>query len=189
MPISPPQVSELVEKLVAEQGFDLEDVTVNRRDGQDELTIVVDRDGGSDLDVLADLSNRISEVLDAVPELAEGDPYVLEVTSPGVDRPLTLPRHWRRNAGRRVAVDVAAREGSEARSVTGRIGKLTGETVEIVMNHRGRIAVESIPLDAVTTAVVQVDFSQPSVTELELCGLDADEIERRRARDRTQLNN
>ncbi len=56
------------------------------------------------------------------------------------------------------------------------------------MNHRGRIAVESIHLDAVTNAVVQVDFSQPSATELELCGLDADEIDRRRARDRTQLN-
>ncbi len=62
MPISPPQVSELVEKLVEDQGFDLEDVTVTRRDGTDELTIVVDRDGGSDLDVLADLSNRISAV-------------------------------------------------------------------------------------------------------------------------------
>lgn len=197
MSISPPQVSELVEKLVVEQGFDLEDVTVNRRDGQDELTIVVDRDGGSDLDVLAELSNRISEVLDAAPELADDDPYTLEVTSPGVDRPLTLPRHWRRNAGRRVAVDVAGGADAEARSVTGRIGKLvpggdtdedTGGRVEIVMNHRGRIAVESIPLDAVTNAVVQVDFSQPSAAELELCGLDADEIDRRRARDRTQLN-
>ncbi|WP_232719271.1 ribosome maturation factor RimP [Gordonia metallireducens] len=189
MPISPPQVSELVEKLVVEQGFDLEDVIVNRRDGQDELTIVVDRDGGSDLDVLADLSNRISEVLDAVPELADEDPYVLEVTSPGVDRPLTLPRHWRRNTGRRVAVDLAPDEGSDERSITGRIGKLDETNVEIVMNHRGRIAVETIPLEAVTRAVVQVDFSQPSVAELELCGLDADEIERRRARDRTQLNN
>ena len=56
MPISPTQVRELVEKLVAERGFDLEDITVRSRDGQEELSIVVDRDGGSDLDVLADLA-------------------------------------------------------------------------------------------------------------------------------------
>ena len=65
MPISPTHVSELVQKLVAERGFDLEDVAVRTRDGQEELSIVVDRDGGSDLDVLAGLSTEISDLLDA----------------------------------------------------------------------------------------------------------------------------
>ncbi|MEO9328733.1 ribosome maturation factor RimP [Gordonia aurantiaca] len=186
MPISPPQVSELVEKLVADQGFDLEDVTVTRRDGTDELTIVVDRDGGSDLDVLAALSNKISEILDAIPDLSD-DPYVLEVTSRGVDRPLTHPRHWRRNLGRRVEIRLTDGDDGAKRTVTGRIGRLGESQVEIVANHKGRIAVETVDLAEVVKAVVQVDFSQPSVRELELCGLDEDEIARRRSRDGKRL--
>ena len=91
MPISPTQVRELVEKLVAERGFDLEDITVRSRDGQEELSIVVDRDGGSDLDVLAGLSTEISDLLDATPDFADLA-YVLEVTSPGVDRPPATSR-------------------------------------------------------------------------------------------------
>ncbi|WP_238419133.1 ribosome maturation factor RimP [Gordonia sp. 'Campus'] len=183
MSISPTHVSELVEKLVAERGFDLEDVTVRTRDGQEELSVVVDRDGGSDLDVLAELSNQISDVLDATPEFADLA-YVLEVTSRGVESPLTHPRHWRRNRGRRVVVEVAGDPGSEARTVSGRIGRLLDDppnSVQVVANHKGRIAVESVDLGAVTKAVVQVDFSQPSVRELELCGLEPEEIERRRA--------
>ncbi|WP_439032679.1 ribosome maturation factor RimP [Gordonia terrae] len=183
MSISPTHVSELVEKLVAERGFDLEDVTVRHRDGQEELSVVVDRDGGSDLDVLAELSNQISDVLDATPEFADLA-YVLEVTSRGVESPLTRARHWRRNLGRRVVVEVAGNPGSEARTVSGRIGRLLDDppnSVQVVANHKGRIAVETVDLGAVTKAVVQVDFSQPSVRELELCGLEPEEIERRRA--------
>ena len=183
MPISPTHVSELVQKLVAERGFDLEDVTVRTRDGQEELSIVVDRDGGSDLDVLAGLSTEISDVLDATPAFADLA-YVLEVTSRGVESPLTLPRHWRRNTGRRVVVELAGGPESPGRTVTGRIGRLLDDpapAVEVVANHKGRIAVETVDLGSVTTAVVQVDFSQPSVRELELCGLGPDEIEARRA--------
>ncbi|MFE0747442.1 ribosome maturation factor RimP [Gordonia sp. NPDC058843] len=183
MPISPTHVSELVEKLVAERGFDLEDVTVRSRDGQEELSIVVDRDGGGDLDVLAGLSNDISEVLDATPAFADLA-YVLEVTSRGVESPLTLPRHWRRNTGRRVVVEIDGETASQSRTVTGRIGRLLDDpspAVEVVVNHKGRIAVETVDLGSVTEAVVQVDFSQPSVRELELCGLEPDEIEARRA--------
>lgn len=183
MPISPTQVRELVEKLVAERGFDLEDITVRSRDGQEELSIVVDRDGGSDLDVLAGLSTEISDLLDATPDFADLA-YVLEVTSRGVDSPLTLSRHWRRNTGRRVVVEVDGGPGSQPRTVTGRIGRLLDDpapAVEVVANHKGRIAMETVDLASVTQAVVQVDFSQPSVRELELCGLEPDEIEARRA--------
>ena len=56
MPIGSPELNDLVEKVVTDRGFDLEDVVVRRRDGRDEFSVVVDRDGGSDLDVLAELS-------------------------------------------------------------------------------------------------------------------------------------
>lgn len=175
MPIGSPELNDLVQKVVTDRGFDLEDVVVRRRDGRDEFSVVVDRDGGSDLDVLAELSTEIGEVLDAVPALADAA-YTLEVTSPGIDRPLTAPRHWRRALGRRVRIE---RDGSDA--VVGRVGQVSGDDVAIVVNHKGRLAVETVGFDSVTRAVVQVEFSRPSVAELEMCGLGPDEIAARRA--------
>ena len=70
------------------------------------VRVVVDKDGGSTLDDIAEVSRAVSDLLDTAeeqePELL-GGAYVLEVSSPGVDRRLTLPRHWRRNTGRLVA--------------------------------------------------------------------------------------
>ena len=60
------------------------------------LRIAVDKDGGVTLDDVAEATREISRVLDASDAMGE-QPYTLEVTSRGVDRPLTLPRHWRRN--------------------------------------------------------------------------------------------
>lgn len=114
-------------------------------------------------------------MLDAVPALADAA-YTLEVTSPGIDRPLTAPRHWRRALGRRVRIE---RDGSDA--VVGRVGQVSGDDVAIVVNHKGRLAVETVGFDSVTRAVVQVEFSRPSVAELEMCGLGPDEIAARRA--------
>ncbi|MFW0784726.1 ribosome maturation factor RimP [Gordonia sp. CPCC 206044] len=179
MSISAEQITDLVEPIVGARGFDLEDVAVATAAGRTDVTVVVDRDGGSDLDVLADLSREISERLDDEPDLADAA-YVLEVTSPGVDRPLTLPRHWRRAVGRKVAAEVADANG-DTRRIVGRVGPIDDDRVRLVLNERGRIRTEEIALDAITTAVVQVDFSRPSTAELELCGLSEDEISRRRS--------
>ncbi|WP_426510671.1 ribosome maturation factor RimP [Dactylosporangium sp. McL0621] len=108
----------VVEPVVAAGGFDLEDLTVTRVGRRHLLRIAVDSDKGVDLDAVAELSRAISTALDKAE--AEGDEliageYELEVGSPGVERPLTLPRHWRRNRGRLVQVKIAGRE------VTGRV--------------------------------------------------------------------
>jgi ribosome maturation factor RimP len=95
-----PSVREVVEAA----GYDLEDLTVSRAGRRDVLRIVVDRDGGVDLDAVAEVSREISKELDRHDGEFDSPPYTLEVTSPGVDRPLTQPRHWRRNVGRLVAV-------------------------------------------------------------------------------------
>lgn len=184
MAIRVEQVRDLVEAVVTANGFDLEDVTLRSVAGRDELTLIVDRDGGSTLDVLADLSTAISDVLDVAPDTADAD-YTLEVTSPGVDRPLTAERHWRRAWGRKVTVDLRA-DGT-TRTVTGRVGRLDDGRVQLVNNDRGRMRTEDVELASVSKAVVQVDFSKPSVAELELCGLDSEEIERRRS-DAAQSN-
>ena len=93
----------VITPVVEEAGYDLEDLAVSRAGRRHLLRIVVDADGGVSLDGVADLSRDVSAALDRAEEsggaFTAGE-YVLEVGSPGVDRPLTLPRHWRRNIGR-----------------------------------------------------------------------------------------
>ncbi|MER7002752.1 ribosome maturation factor RimP [Dactylosporangium sp. NPDC000555] len=108
----------VVEPVVTQGGYDLEDLTVTRVGRRHLVRIAVDSDHGVDLDAAAELSRGISTALDTAEaggeELIAGE-YELEVGSPGVSRPLTLPRHWRRNRTRLVKVRIAGRE------VTGRV--------------------------------------------------------------------
>jgi ribosome maturation factor RimP len=116
--LSQTQLRELLEPVVAAVGYDLEDVTITKAGRRSVVRVVVDRDGGVDLDAVADVSRTVSAALDDADPLGE-QAYVLEVTSPGVDRPLTEPRHWRRNIGRLVT----------AGEVSGRISDVTDSGV------------------------------------------------------------
>jgi ribosome maturation factor RimP len=120
--LSQAQLRELVEPVVVDVGYDLEELTVSQAGRRSVVRVVVDRDGGVDLDAVAEVSRAVSAVLDDTETLGES-PYVLEVTSPGVDRPLTEPRHWQRNIGRLV----------NAGEVTGRIRDVSdaGVTIEV----------------------------------------------------------
>jgi ribosome maturation factor RimP len=120
-------LTEVIAPVTDEAGFDLERVSVSRVGRRHRVQVVVDRDQGVGLDAIADVSHAVSRALDAADEsgaaVVPGE-YVLEVSSPGVDRPLTEPRHWRRNVGRLVTVRLAT-----GRSVTGRIAATTDEGV------------------------------------------------------------
>jgi ribosome maturation factor RimP len=100
---------DLLGPVVSAAGYDLEDVSVTSAGRRSLVRVSVDADGGIDLDAVADVSRVVSEALDADADggTAFAGPYVLEVSSPGVDRPLTEPRHWRRAVGRLVQVQVA----------------------------------------------------------------------------------
>jgi ribosome maturation factor RimP len=93
-----------LEPLVAGLGFDLEELRVTRVGRRTLVKVVVDADGGLELDDVAEVSRAVDAHLDADDPFS--GPFVLEVSSPGVDRPLTEPRHWRRNVGRLVEVKV-----------------------------------------------------------------------------------
>jgi ribosome maturation factor RimP len=95
-----------LEPVVTARGFDLEDVVVTPAGKRRMLRVVVDKDGGVDLDDMAAVSSSVSATLDESDAMG-AVPYVLEVTSPGVDRLLTLPRHWRRATSRLVQVGIA----------------------------------------------------------------------------------
>lgn len=101
----PARLEGLLAPLVAGVGLDLEAVEVTPAGRRQVLRVVVDKDGGIDLDAVAEVSRAVATALDDS-EVMGGAPYVLEVTSPGTDRPLTEVRHWRRAVGRLVRVEL-----------------------------------------------------------------------------------
>jgi ribosome maturation factor RimP len=96
----------LLEPVIVEAGYDLEELSVSQAGRRSLVRVVVDADGGITLDDIATVSRAASAALDDDDGFLGRSPYTLEVTSPGVDRPLTLPRHWSRNVGRLVKVQV-----------------------------------------------------------------------------------
>ncbi len=135
----------LLAPVVEAEGLDLEDVTVTPAGKRRLVRVVVDRDGGISLDDVSEVSRSVSERLDTSDALGNS-PYVLEVTSPGVDRPLTEPRHWRRARGR--LVKAALTDGTE---VEGRITEADDEGVQI--ETAGRFAYADL-----AKGKVQVEF-------------------------------
>ena len=144
------RVRAAIEPALAGAGFDVEDVAVRAAGKRQLVQVVVDKDGGLTLDDVADATRVVSAALD------EADPfqgaYVLEVTSPGVDRPLTLPRHWRRNAGR--LVDVKLADGSRVR---GRIQAADDEGAEVLVQVDEQVRVAYAD---VARATIEVEFAR-----------------------------
>lgn len=102
------RLSSVLEECVSRHGMDLEGVEVTPAGKRRVLRVAVDQDGGVTLDDVADVTRTISSALDTVDVMGR-QPYTLEVTSRGTDRPLTLPRHWRRNIDRLVHVALTDR--------------------------------------------------------------------------------
>lgn len=137
---------------LASMGVDLEAVEVQKAGRRHVVRIVVDRDGGVDLDTVADVSRRVSDLLDAEPlATVVPGPFVLEVSSPGVDRPLTLERHWRRAVTR--LVDVRLVDGT---SVTGRVAGASPDALALDVDGTPRL----LPWGEVDHGLVQVEFNR-----------------------------
>lgn len=144
------RIEHLVEPIVNRHGADLEFVTVRKAGRRSVVVIAVDADGGISLDAIAELSPEISEAMDADDVMGE-IPYTLEITSPGVSRPLTAARHWRRAAGRLVRVQ--GRDGSE---ILGRIVSSTDDAVTLDVEGTS----QALNYGDIEKAVVQVEFGQ-----------------------------
>lgn len=142
----------LLAPVVARAGLDLEDVTVAAAGHRRVLRVVVDRDGGVDLDAVAQVSRAVSGVLDHS-GVAGDIPYTLEVTSPGVSRPLTQPRHWRRALGHLVEAETA--DGSH---LVGRIRSVHDDGIVLDVDGQAQEMVWT----RLRTGHVQVEFSHPS---------------------------
>ncbi|GAA2513680.1 ribosome maturation factor RimP [Pilimelia columellifera subsp. columellifera] len=156
------RVRAIVEPVVVAAGYDLEDLAMSRAGRRHLLRLTIDADGGITLDAVAVVSRAVSAALDAAEEsggvLFDGE-YSLEVGSPGVDRPLRLPRHWGRNVGRLVRVQVRAEDAE--RRLTGRVVAADDEGVCLDVDGDeqsfgyerlgpGRVQIEFNRLDEVT---------------------------------------
>ena len=138
------RIAEAITPTIESSGAFLEDVMLVRAGKKSLLTVIVDGEQSLNLDQVTEISRNISELVEALPEMGN-TPFTLEVTSPGIDRPLTVPRHWRKNKGRLIKVthiDGAVTEG--------RIGEST-ETSVLVEDRE-------ILFSDIKKAIVQIDF-------------------------------
>lgn len=164
------QLRELVEPILAERGLELDALEVTPVGRRRLLRITVDGDGpaghGPLLDDISGAAAQISAALDTSP--AAGDaPFTLEVTSRGVSKPLTDPKHYRRNVSRLVKLWLVDGE------ITGRIVSVTDETLAIDVDDKPR----EFRLVDISKAVVQVEMNPPKHLRDEADLADAPELE------------
>jgi ribosome maturation factor RimP len=157
------QVIELLDGEFARAGYEIEDVLIDTAARPPRITVIADGDKPLDLDSIAQLSRSASDLLDSV----DAPAFVLEVTSRGVDRPLTTEKHYRRARGRKVELTLS--DGSQ---LSGRLGEIRDGTVQLVVREGAgpNFSIRELPIDGIAKAVVQVEFSPPNQRELELAG-------------------
>lgn len=139
--------------LLAAEEIDLEALEITSAGKRRVIRVIIDSDGGISLDQVADVSKEVSAELDRLDESGElgQTPYVLEVSSPGVERPLTLPRHWRRNISRLVKCSM-----DDGSTVCGRILSTDEQAVQIEVDGIER----SINYLDVKRAHVEIEFNR-----------------------------
>ena len=161
--MSSAQLAEQLEPMVAgavrDTGLELEELNVASAGRRRLVRVIVDTPDGAalDLDAVADVSRAVSAALDDADDLL-GGAYTLEVSSPGLDRPLTLPRHWRR--ARLRLVKARTTDGAE---LVGRVGDADERGVTLLVDGTRR----HVDFGKIDRAVVQVEFSEPPATEIQ----------------------
>ncbi|WP_410654367.1 ribosome maturation factor RimP [Amycolatopsis sp. lyj-112] len=163
----PNDLASRLEPIVAEAvkaaGFDLDSFEVQQAGRRQLVKVVVDGDDGVGLDEVAAISRAVAAALDEN-EHVIASAYTLEVTSPGLDRPLTQQRHWRRAKFRLVKVTPA-----EGDAVIGRVGHAGEKSVRLLIDG----AIRDVAYASVAKAVIEIEFKQPPAEDLKLLENDA----------------
>ncbi|MEY4322412.1 MAG: hypothetical protein RL410_193 [Actinomycetota bacterium] len=143
------RLQQAIEPLVAASNLVLEEIKVRSAGRRQLVQVVVDSDSTVDLDEVASVSRAIDHAIEDHNLL--GDiAFTLEVTTPGIDRPLTQPRHWRKNIGRLVEVNARSGEKFVARLVSFEDGFIAFE---------GK---DRFSIDAIESGIVQIEFNRKS---------------------------
>ena len=147
------RLTELARSAAAESGVELEELQVSTVGRRRLVRVFVDADGGVGLDTAAEVSRRLSAELDRLDQTKQpifGDtPYTLEVSSPGLSRPLTEERHFRRARGRLVVITTF-----DGQTIEGRVRRTADGGVELLTEA----GTETVPLDRIRRAKIQIEF-------------------------------
>jgi ribosome maturation factor RimP len=148
------QISELVTPALSQAGYFLEDINFVTPGNHRIVTVIVDGESALNLDQVTVASKLVSELLDEATFMGE-TPFTLEVTSPGIDRPLTLPRHFAKNVTRLLKVTK-----TDGEVVTGRITSNTDSDLTLAVTVKKDIQEVNIPLADIKRAVVEIEFNR-----------------------------
>jgi ribosome maturation factor RimP len=148
------QVSELITPALHQAGYFLEDVNIVSPGQHRIVTVIVDGESGLNLDQVTVASKLVSELLDAASFMGE-TPFTLEVTSPGIDRPLTLPRHFSKNVDRLLKVTK-----TDGIVVTGRILSNTEDSVTLTVTEKKEVKEVVVALADIKRATVEIEFNR-----------------------------
>lgn len=165
IPVS--ELTVLLEPVVSTFSFDLDDIEITRSGGQKILDVTIDGDSGVNLDEVAAVSRAISEFLDNSDAMGD-EPYVLEVGTRGVTKPLTKPVHWARNVGRLVNV------AGDAINAVGRIVEFADP--DVTLDIKGKLRTLSIA--EISRAHIEIEFKKMPKDDIETESLsDVDDSE------------
>lgn len=147
-------IAELIEPAVTAQGFYLEEVQLVSPGKHRIVTCIVDGEISLNLDQVTAVSRAISELLDEAPIMGD-TPFTLEVTSPGVDRPLTKPRHFAKNVDRLLKITK-----TDGEVVTGRITSNTESEVVLSVVSKKETTEVTVAISDIKRAVVEIEFNR-----------------------------
>lgn len=148
------QISEHITPALHKAGYFLEDVNLVSPGQHRIVTVIVDGESALNLDQVTVASKLVSELLDEATFMGE-TPFTLEVTSPGIDRPLTLPRHFAKNVDRLLKVTK-----TDGVVITGRILSNTDSDVTLSVTEKKDVKEVVISLGEIKRAQVEIEFNR-----------------------------
>ncbi len=149
-------IGELVEKHLPDESHFLVEVKMEAIASKTKILILIDADQGVTIQACAKVSRKVSEELEANEMI--GDAYVLEVSSPGVDFPLSSMRQYQKNIGRELKLTLIT-----STEVSGKLLELDDEKIKLLVKkkEKGKKATEEelfIPFAEIKKSIVQVSF-------------------------------
>jgi ribosome maturation factor RimP len=138
------EISAAIRPIIEATGNYLEELTITTAGRVKILTVIIDSDAHLNLDQVTAVTKEISQVIEELPALGE-TAFTLEVTSPGLDRPLTKPRHWRKNLDRLVKITMTS-----GQVIEGRIGAASETSVLVDEN--------TVSYEDIKRAVLEIEF-------------------------------
>ncbi len=148
------QIAELITPALQQAGYFLEDINVVSPGNHRIVTVIVDGESALNLDQVTVASKLVSELVDEAAFMGE-TPFTLEVTSPGIDRPLTLPRHFAKNVTRLLKVTK-----SDGSVVTGRITSNSESDVTLSVAEKKETKEVVVAFADIKRATVEIEFNR-----------------------------